>query len=126
MVQASVFGMQCCKQNDDSWLRRHVLQALLAAVPEDTIDAWIVCKPPLDPRRLLPALMNACEASQDRELQSFALRFVEHCISHGCTDTTLHNLAVRLSGLHSLQYQSTSAQSCKCLVPARHASGKGD
>lgn len=71
------------------------LQALLAAVPGDTIDAWIACNPPLDARRLLPALMNACEASQDRQLQSYALRFVEHCISQlQCTDTTLHNLAV--------------------------------
>ena len=72
-----------------------VKQALLAAVPGDTIDAWIACKPPLDARRLLPALMNACEASPASQLQHYALRFVEHCISQlQSTDTTLHNLAV--------------------------------
>ena len=70
-------------------------QALLAAVPGETIDAWIACKPPLDARRLLPALMNACEASPASQLQRYALRFVEHCISQlQSTDTTLHNLAV--------------------------------
>ena len=72
-----------------------VIQALLAAVPGDTIDAWVACKPPLDARRLLPALMNACEASPASQLQKYALRFVEHCISQlQSTDTTLHNLAV--------------------------------
>ena len=76
-------------------------QALLAAVPGDTIDAWIACKPPLDARRLLPALMNACEASPASQLQNYALRFVEHCISQlQSTDTTLHNLAV----CHALIY----------------------
>lgn len=64
-------------------------------MPGDTIDAWIACKPPLDARRLLPALMNACEASPASQLQKYALRFVEHCISQlQSTDTTLHNLAV--------------------------------
>ena len=83
------------------------MQALLAAVPGDTIDAWIACKPPLDARRLLPALMNACEATQDSQLQSYALRFVEHCISQlQSTDTTLHNLAVRQLYLESHQLQS--------------------
>ncbi len=58
----------------------------------------MACKPPLDARRLLPALMNACEAAQDSQLQGYALRFVEHCISQlQSTDTTLHNLAVRNS-----------------------------
>ena len=48
--------------------------------------------------------MNACEASQDSQLQGYALRFVEHCISQlQSTDTTLHNLAVHISTLHMRQ-----------------------
>lgn len=92
-----------------------VKQALLAAVPGDTIDAWIACKPPLDARRLLPALINACEASPASQLQNYALRFVEHCMSHlHSTDTTLHNLAVR----HTLAYCASCIAGGTCPPPA--------
>jgi len=96
------------------------MQALLAAVPGYTIDAWIACKPPLDARRLLPALMNACEATQDSHMQLYALHFVEHCISQlQSTDTTLHNLAVRQLYLEShLQNGQQASPGCFCLLLA--------
>ena len=106
------------KTQDKLWAM--CMQALLAAVPGDTIDAWIACKPSLDARRLLPALMNACEATQDSQLQSYALRFVEHCISQlQSTDTTLHNLAVRQLYLEShLQNGQQASPGCFCLLLA--------
>ncbi len=71
----------------------------MAAVPAETIDSWVAASPPLDPRRLMPALMRA----EGRELhqrprapQADALRYVQFCISRlGSTDPTVHNLAVR-------------------------------
>lgn len=82
-----------------------VFQALLAAMPSDTIDAWMAASPPLDPRRLLPALMRIAEgsapsAAAPSSLQEEALRYVEYCIHKlGSTDSAVHNLAV--SSLYS-------------------------
>lgn len=67
-------------------------------MPSETIDAWMAAAPPLDPRRLLPALMRIAEESAPgpSSLQQEALRYVEYCISKlSSTDPAVHNLAVR-------------------------------
>ena len=70
----------------------------MAAVPAETIDSWIAASPPLDPRRLMPALMRAEGGdphARPRTPQAEALRYVQFCIARlGSTDPTVHNLAV--------------------------------
>jgi hypothetical protein len=66
-------------------------------MPAETIDAWKAASPPLDPRRLLPALMRIAEEAGPvpSKLQEEALRYVEHCISKlDSSDPAVHNLAV--------------------------------
>lgn len=73
-----------------------VLQALIAAVPAETIDAWMSALPALHPRRLMPALMRSGNGSELCCPHADALRYVEFCLAQlNSTDTTVHNLAVR-------------------------------
>lgn len=72
-----------------------VLQALIAAVPAETIDGWMSALPALQPRRLMPALMRSGNGSELCCSHADALRYVEFCLSQlSSTDTTVHNLAV--------------------------------
>ncbi|BDA49156.1 Vacuolar protein sorting-associated protein 18 homolog [Coccomyxa sp. Obi] len=71
--------------------------ALIAAVPAETIDAWMSALPALHPRRLMPALMRSGNGSELCCSHADALRYVEFCLSQlSSTDTTVHNLAVTL------------------------------
>ena len=83
----------------DVWISLHdnvgLLQALIAAVPAETIDAWMSALPPLHPRRLMPALMRSGNGSELCCSHADALRYMEFCLSQlKSTDTTVHNLAV--------------------------------
>ena len=80
---------------------------LMAACPDAAVDAWLAVEaggaPPLDPRRLLPALVpygagaGAAASSADPVGRSAALRYVRHTVEvGGCTDPALHNLAAAL------------------------------
>ena len=52
--------------------------------------------PPLDPRRLLPALLRFGEPGAPRGPREEALRYVHFCMARlQSTDLALHNLAVR-------------------------------
>lgn len=75
---------------------------LIAAVPAETIDAWMAASPALDPRRLMPALMRAGEGSELSSSQADVLRYVEFCLSQlSSTDATVHNLAVGYSSIRT-------------------------
>ena len=57
--------------------------------------------------------MSACEAAQGSQLQGYAMRFVEYCISQlQSTDTTLHNLAVCICFLQAYQREKALCLTC--------------
>lgn len=59
------------------------------------VDAWMVAQPPLDPRRLLPALLRWGEVGAPAAARVHALRYVQFCIARlSSTDPAVHNLAV--------------------------------
>ncbi|DBA75172.1 hypothetical protein WJX77_011350 [Trebouxia sp. C0004] len=70
---------------------------LMLLAPRLTVDAWMTAQPPLDPPRLLPALLRFAEADAPPECQAQALRFVEFCIHHlENDDPAIHHLAAAL------------------------------
>ena len=70
--------------------------ALVAAAPGPTVDAWLAAQPPLEPRRLLPALLRLGEAGAPKQARADALRYVRFCVGRlGSTDAAVHNLAAR-------------------------------
>lgn len=76
--------------------------ALVAAAPEATIQAWIDAYPPLNPRRLLPALLHLGELANPNcqvtiRKRNEALKYIRHCIFRlGTSDTAVHNCMVAL------------------------------
>lgn len=71
--------------------------ALVALAPAQTVQSWIESTRPLDPRRLLPALLHLADASAPHAARLEALRYVRHCVTRlGSTDPALHNFAVAL------------------------------
>ena len=51
--------------------------------------------PPLEPRRLLPALLRWGEAGAPAAARAQALRYIQFCIARlASTDAAVHNLAV--------------------------------
>ncbi|KXZ53919.1 hypothetical protein GPECTOR_6g837 [Gonium pectorale] len=74
--------------------------ALVAAAAEEAVDAFIAERPPLDPRRLLPALLRYGEPESEPAARRHVLRYVEFAIEAlGTTDIVVHNLAVALYSL---------------------------
>lgn len=62
------------------------------------VEAWIGLQPPLDPRRLVPALLRCAEAGAPISLRQEAIRYVDFCIRQlESTEPAIHNLAVRPS-----------------------------
>lgn len=60
------------------------------------MEAWIGLQPPLDPRRLVPALLRCAEAGAGSSMRQEAIRYVDFCIRQlDSTEPAIHNLAVR-------------------------------
>ncbi|GLI64360.1 hypothetical protein VaNZ11_007601 [Volvox africanus] len=75
---------------------------LVAAAAEEAVDFFISQRPPLDPRRLLPALLRYGEPHSPPMERQCVLRYVEFAIEElGTTDSVVHNLAVALYSLVS-------------------------
>ncbi|GIL52118.1 hypothetical protein Vafri_8045 [Volvox africanus] len=75
---------------------------LVAAAAEEAVDFFISQRPPLDPRRLLPALLRYGEPNSPPMARKHVLRYVEFAIEElGATDSVVHNLAVALYSLVS-------------------------
>lgn len=53
---------------------------LLAACPDATVDLLITTRPPLDPRRLLPALLRYGEVGASPPMQQHVLRYISFAI----------------------------------------------
>lgn len=83
--------------------------ALAAAAPALAVQSWVESQPPLDPGRLLPALLLLCGETGEGEAAACAgpapppgsteaaLRYVRYAVGTlGSTDAALHNLAVAL------------------------------
>ena len=71
--------------------------ALVAIAPAQTVQSWIEASPPLDPRRLLPALLHLTEKSAPPAARAEAMRYVGYCIDRiGCVDSAMHSFAVAL------------------------------
>jgi hypothetical protein len=84
------------------------------------VDAWIAAAPPLEPRRLMPALMRL--EDEQRSSQAVALRYVQFCIGRlASTDPTVHNLAVTDLGSLGLTLLKTLAGAARGLP--RHVVG---
>jgi hypothetical protein len=101
--------------------------ALVAAAPRETVDAWIAARPPLDPRRLLPALVRfgggggsggaggsgggggsssspspLPRSRDDEDCARHVLRYLLHTTGElGCEDQAVHNLCVALLAAQS-------------------------
>lgn len=73
---------------------------LVAAITEEAVDFFITAKPPLDPARLIPAMLRFGELGSLATGRRHILRYIEFAIEQlGCMDAAVHNLAV---ALHSL------------------------
>lgn len=60
---------------------------LLVAAPEAAVDLFVAAQPPLEPRRLLPALLRGGEADAGPVLQQQVLRYLGFAIEQlRCTD----------------------------------------
>ncbi|KAL4423908.1 hypothetical protein ABPG75_001209 [Micractinium tetrahymenae] len=80
--------------------------ALVAQAPALTVQAWIDVQPPLEPRRLLPALLHFGEPGSSAAGRAEALKYVRFCISRlDSEDPAVHNLAVALLSLDASQEQ---------------------
>eukprot|EP00887_Chlorella_sp_A99_P003324 scaffold26.g3324.t1 len=71
--------------------------ALMALAPAAAVQSWIDAVPPLDPARLLPALLQYGEPGADPQGTAEALKYVRYCLSQlGSTEPALHNLVVAM------------------------------
>jgi vacuolar protein sorting-associated protein 18 len=78
--------------------------SLVSLAPAQTVQAWIEASPPLDSRRLLPALLHLAERTAPPAARAEALRYVRHCVDRqGCVDTAVHNFIVALLAGDSTQ-----------------------
>lgn len=93
--------------------------ALINLNPSLCVQSWIDAQPPLEPSRLLPALLHFGEAS-GRGFND-ALKYIRFCLTQlGSTDVAIHNFAV---SLFSLQPDSEGVL-LKYLETARDPLGK--
>lgn len=66
---------------------------LLSVITEQLIDFFITTRPPLDARRLIPALLRFCEEASSQEGRRHVLRYVEFAIEQlGCCDRWVNGL----------------------------------
>jgi hypothetical protein len=129
LVQAGEWNqaLQQLARANSTELYYHFSPALMAHVPKSTVDAWINSRVPLEPRKLLPALMHyspaqVCSPSPSHPsvhpsnaerafliLQgpNEPIRFLEHCIRQGNNDSAIHNY---LLSLYAQQVSSSSPQ----------------
>ncbi|PSC73297.1 vacuolar sorting-associated 18-like protein [Micractinium conductrix] len=78
--------------------------ALVAQAPELTVQAWMDVQPPLEPRRLLPALLHFGDPGGTAAGRAEALKYVRFCwLRLGSEDPAVHNLAVALLSLDASQ-----------------------
>jgi tetratricopeptide (TPR) repeat protein len=93
-VQAGEWNqaLQQLARANSTELYYHFSPALMAHVPKSTVDAWINSRVPLEPRKLLPALMHYSPAQGPNE----PIRFLEHCIRQGNNDSAIHNYLLSL------------------------------
>lgn len=71
--------------------------ALAALAPEESVRAWVAANPPLDPERLLPALLALSSGARaDATSRAAALSFVRAALDAGAGVQALHDLALDL------------------------------
>ena len=70
--------------------------ALFDAAPAAAVDAWLAADPPLDAKRLVPALARARARDAPPAARAAALRYCRAAAVAGAGDAALHNLAVAL------------------------------
>uniref|UniRef100_A0A914V2Z5 Vacuolar protein sorting-associated protein 18 homolog n=1 Tax=Plectus sambesii TaxID=2011161 RepID=A0A914V2Z5_9BILA len=81
----------------DSTLFYKFSPALIDAIPDKLVDAWIAQGPKLQPKRLLPALFR-CVKEQVKV--DAAIRFLEHCLVKHEKDQAIHNFLISLYARH--------------------------
>lgn len=68
---------------------------LVALAPAATVQAWIEARPELDPRSLLPALLQFGEGGGGAAGGAEVLRYLLFCVRElGTSETSIHNLLV--------------------------------
>lgn len=93
---------------------------LMAAAAEATVDFWLSCHPPLEPRRLLPALLRLGDASAHAPTRRQALRYLEFALDRlQCQDGAVAALAVALYAA-----EGSEARLLAFLKSARTADGR--
>ena len=69
--------------------------SLVALAPSQTIFSWMNASPPLEPLKLLPALLQYAEPTSLHAARVEAIRFLKFCIEvRGVTDPALHDFNV--------------------------------
>lgn len=71
--------------------------SLVSIAPAQTVASWVEAMPPLDPRRLVPALLHLTEPGSPPAARAEAMRYVKYATEQlGSNDSSLHNFAVAL------------------------------
>jgi hypothetical protein len=74
--------------------------SLMRHVPQQTVNAWIAARTPLNPRRLIPALMRYDPSrNPPNDKQNQAIRYLEYCVKQGNEDVAIHNYLLSLYAL---------------------------
>ncbi|KAL6061226.1 tethering complex subunit [Balamuthia mandrillaris] len=71
---------------------------LMQHIPYHTVNAWISARTPLNPRKLIPALMRYDKSKNpEGERQDQAIRYLEHCVNKlQNDDPAVHNYLISL------------------------------
>ncbi|CAD7699110.1 unnamed protein product [Ostreobium quekettii] len=70
---------------------------LMGLAPGLAVELWMQQQPPLDPKRLLPAMVSLGEYGSSAEARKQAIRYLEYSMNRlGSQDSAIHNLAIAL------------------------------
>ncbi|KAF9455054.1 hypothetical protein P691DRAFT_691384 [Macrolepiota fuliginosa MF-IS2] len=100
-------AIEVISSQNDLELYYRFASVLMCNAPKDTVDSWLR-QPSLDPRRLVPALLQLQHAPRDPLSPNQAIRYLNHVIfeQHN-TSPTMHNLLITFYVLPSSPSSST-------------------
>lgn len=110
-VQTRAFLILLClnvnKSNLDLYYR--FSSVLMRHAPKETVDSWLR-QPPLDPHRLIPALLQRQHAPSSPLEPNHAVRYLQHLIfAAGSTSPIIHNLLITFLASPTTPTKSSSS-----------------
>ena len=85
------------KPSVDSTLVYKYASSLMAIAPSQTIYSWIEASPPLDPLKLLPALLPFSDTEASHSARREVMRYIKFSIDvRGVTDAAIHDFYIAL------------------------------